>query len=81
MMMDMHSVSALIVPIMNMGLQVLIILAWLILILMCIPALGELLSHYQPETLAKKPVKNTPIAKENTKEQSVKLLPSIKEDQ
>ena len=79
--MDMHSVSALTVTIMNIGLQILIILAWLILILMCIPALGELLSHYQPETLAKKPVKNTPIAKENIKEQSVKLLPSIKEDQ
>ena len=80
MMMDMHSVSALTVTIMNIGLQVLIILAWLIIILMCTPALLELLSHYQPETLAKKPVKNTPIAKENTKEQSVKLLPSIKEE-
>ena len=78
MMMDMHSVSALIAPIMNMGLQVLIILAWLVIILICTPVLWELLSHYQLETLVKKPVKNTPIAKVNIKEQNVKLLPSIK---
>lgn len=78
--MDMLSVSALTVTIMSMGLELLIVLLCLIVVVLLTPGFLDLLSPYQSGTSVKKPVKNTLIPLESTKEKNVKLPLSSKEE-
>ena len=78
--MDMLSVSALTVTIMSVGLELLIVLLCLIVVVLLTPGFLDLLSPYQSGTSVKKPVKNTLIPLESTKEKNVKLPLSSKEE-
>ena len=78
--MDMLSVSEWTVTIMSVGQELLIVLLCLILVILLTPGFLDLLSPYQSGTSVKKPVKNTLIPLESTKEKNVKLPLSSKEE-